>query len=99
METVAIKLTASAIKEHRIDIRPCGKNFFPIDVIGGSSKINKPGNPITLIPKGLSSSIQTDIPTDKSSGRIRWFFRERGWVGDFIKANSLNSICLKILYI
>jgi hypothetical protein len=84
MESVAIKLTASAIKERRIDIRACGKNFFPTDIKGGSSKKAQKGNPIILIPKGLSCSVKTDIPTDNRSGRIRWFFRERGWVEDFI---------------
>jgi DNA (cytosine-5)-methyltransferase 1 len=88
MESVAIKLTASAIKEHRLDIRVCGENFFPTDVKGGSSKKARKGNPIILIPKGLSCSVKTDIPTDNRSGRIRWFFRERSWVGDFIKANG-----------
>jgi hypothetical protein len=88
MESVAIKLTASAIKEHRLDIRTCGKNFFPADAKGGSSKKARKGNPIILIPKGLSCSVKTDIPTDNRYGRIRWFFRERSWVGDFIKANG-----------
>ncbi len=85
METAIIELTASAIKEHRLDIRACGKEFFPIDAIGGSSKKTRIGNPVTLIPKGLSRSVKTDIPTDKRSGRIRWIFRGMSWVGDLIK--------------
>ena len=84
MEPAVIELTASAIKEHRLDIRTCGKNFFPTDARGGSSKRSRRGNPITLIPEGLSCSVKTDIPTDNRSGRIRWFFRERSWVRDFI---------------
>ena len=89
METAIVELTASAIKEHRLDIRACGKEFFPIDAIGGSSKKTRIGNPVTLIPQGLSRSVKTDIPTDKRSGRIRWIFRDRSWVGDFIKINGL----------
>ena len=89
METAIIELTASAIKEHRLDIRACGKEFFPIDAIGGSSKKTRIGNPVTLIPQGLSCSVKTDIPTDKRSGCIRWIFRERTWMGDFVRANSL----------
>ena len=89
MRSAAIELTPSAIKEHRLDIRACGKNFFPSDAIGGSSRKTQRGKPITLIPKGLSRSVKTDIPTDNRSGRIRWIFRERKWVGDFIRANHL----------
>jgi DNA (cytosine-5)-methyltransferase 1 len=88
MESVAIKLTASAIKEHRLDIRACGKTFFPADAIGSSSKKGPRGIDITLLAKGFPEPIKTDIPSDNRSRRQRWFFRERTWVGDFIKANS-----------
>jgi hypothetical protein len=89
MESAIIKLTASSIKEHRLDIRSCGKSFFPADAIGSNTNKKRQGNPVTLLPKGLSYSVKTDIPADKRSGRPRWIFRERSWVGDFVRANSL----------
>ncbi len=89
MESAVIELTQSAINEHRLDIRACGKSFFPADARGGSSKKGPQGVPITLLAKGLPEPIKTDIPTDNRSGRIRWIFRERGRIGDFIRANGL----------
>lgn len=89
MESAIIILTHSAVKERRLDISVCGRNFFPLDVFGSSSKKGPTGVPITLLAKGLLEPIETDIPSDKHSGRIRWIFRERGRIGDFIRVNKL----------
>jgi len=89
MESVLIELTESSITEHRLDIADCGRDFFPPDTIGSSSKKGARGVPITLLPKGLLGPIETDIPSDKRSGRPRWILRERGRIGEFIRANDL----------
>jgi DNA (cytosine-5)-methyltransferase 1 len=89
MESAVIELTKSAIREHRLDIRDCGRDFFPSDAFGSSSKRGSQGVPIALLAKGLSEPIKTDIPSDNRSGRRRWFFRERGHIGDFMHANGL----------
>jgi hypothetical protein len=37
----------------------------------------------------LTNLVLTDIPTD-NTGRPRWFFRERGWVKDFVRLHHLQ---------
>jgi hypothetical protein len=65
MESRTIKLTEATNKHGNLNIRVCGKDFFPPDVFGGSSKKDGLGTPITLSVKGLKEPIETDIPTDK----------------------------------
>ena len=67
MESCVIKLTEATHKYGNLNIRPCGKGFFPSDVFGGSSKKAGLGTPITLSVEGLSEPIKTDIPTDKKT--------------------------------
>jgi hypothetical protein len=38
METRVIKLTESAFKYGNLNLRACGKDFFPSDVFGGPNK-------------------------------------------------------------
>jgi hypothetical protein len=38
METRTIKLTESAFKYGNLNLRACGKDFFPPDVFGGPNK-------------------------------------------------------------
>ena len=90
MESCVIKLTEATHKYGNLNIRPCGKGFFPSDVFGGSSKKAGLGTTITLRVEGLSEPIKTDIPTDKNTKRPRWIFRERAWAKKFVKVNNLN---------
>ena len=90
MESRVIKLTAGAIKNNKLNIRTCGHDFFPDDVLGGSTK-NQPGNHIIIKATGLLSPIKTDIPTDKKTGKPRWFFRKRSWVKEFMRYNKLRQ--------
>jgi len=90
MDSCTIQLTSSAHKHGNINIRPCGKNFFPPDSFGGSNK-KQIGKQITINAAGLISQIKTDIPTDKKTGRPRWIFRKRSWVKEFVKLNSLRD--------
>jgi len=89
MESCTIQLTKAAHKYGNLNIRSCGKNFFPEDVFGGPSKKVKLGTQITLFVEGLPCPIKTDIPTDKTTKQPRWIFRERAWVKKFISSNHL----------
>lgn len=89
MESCVIQLTPAAKKYGNLNIRPCGKDFFPEDVFGGPSKKVKPGTPITLLVEGLPEPIKTDIPTDKKTKHPRWMFRERKWLRDFVRYHKL----------
>lgn len=88
MDSQVLELSSGAIRNNKLNIRSCGLDFFPDGILGGSTKDNL-GQQITIQADGLSAPIKTDIPTDKRSGRPRWFFRERTWVSDFIQSNSL----------
>jgi len=91
MESCIIELTEAAHKHGNLNIRPCGKDFFPKDVFGGSSRKTGIGRPITLHVEGLEYPIKTDIPTEKNTKRPRWIFRERAWTKEFVKVNNLKS--------
>jgi len=88
MDSQVLELSSGAIRNNKLNIRSCGLDFFPDGILGGSTKDNL-GQQITIQADGLSAPIKTDIPTDKRSGRPRWFFRERTWLSDFIQSNSL----------
>ncbi len=90
MDYRIIQLTPAAQKYGNLNIRPCGKEFFPTDVFGGSSKTAGLGTPITLRVEGLPETIKTDIPTDKKTKHPRWMFRERAWAKKFVKVHNLK---------
>jgi len=90
MELRVIQLTSAAYKYGNLNIRPCGKEFFPPDVFGGPSKKAGLGTPITLLVQGLPNPIETDIPTDKKTRKPRWIFRKRKWVRDFVHCHKLH---------
>lgn len=88
MESRIIEITSAAHKHGNLNIRPCGLDFFPDGILGGSNR-TKPGTQILITAKGLSETIRTDIPTDSKTGRPRWIFRERAWVKDFVRLNKI----------
>jgi len=90
MDSCVIQLTEAAHKYGNLNIRPCGRDFFPPDAFGGSSKKAGIGIPITLKVDGLSNPIETDIPKDKT-GKPRWIFRKRIWVKDFVHCHKLHA--------
>jgi len=90
MQTCVITLTKASEKYGNLNIRPCGKDFFPEDAFGSHSRKTGQGVPITLKVEGLPELIKTDIPTDKT-GRPRWLLRERAWVKAFLKARRLKA--------
>jgi len=90
MDSRTIQLTPAAHKYGNLNIRPCGKGFFPPDVFGAPSKKTSLGIPVTLQVDGLPNPIETDIPTDKKTGTPRWIFRERKWVRDFVRLHNLR---------
>jgi len=89
MDSCIIQLTKAAEKYGNLNIRPCGRDFFPKDVFGKPSKKAGLGTPITLKVDGLSNPIETDIPIDKT-GNPRWIFRKRKWVKDFVRFHKLR---------
>ena len=89
MESRVIKLTAGAIKNNKLNIRACGPDFFPFDVLGGSNK-SQPGKQIIIKADGLLEPIKTDIPVDKKTGKPRWIFRKRSWVREFVQYHKLR---------
>lgn len=91
MESHIIHLTSAALKYGNLNIRSCGKDFFPSDAFGNSSRSKGIGTPITLKIEGLGEPVKTDIPTDKSTGRPRWIFRERKWLKEFVGRHNLKT--------
>lgn len=89
MDVRVIKITSSAQTEGRLNIKTCGKAFFPASAFGSSMLSKGRGQCLRLKVYGLSEMILTDIPTD-TLGRPRWFFRERGWVKTFVKVHNLQ---------
>jgi len=89
MESRVIELTPATRKHGNLNIRPCGKEFFPRDIFGSSSKKTGLGTNITIKADGLPIPIKTDIPTDKNTGRPRWIFRKRKWVKEFVRCHRL----------
>ena len=90
MESRTITLTPSAKKDGNLNIASCGRGFFPQDVFGSSARNTGLGKRITLNVEGLQKPIKTDIPTDKSTGKPRGFFRERAWVKEFVNHHGLR---------
>jgi len=89
MESCTIQLTPAAHKHGNLNIRPCGRDFFPPDVFGGPSRKAGLGVPIILRIDGLPDPIKTDIPKDNKTGKPRWLFRKRAWVKRFVRCNKL----------
>jgi len=90
MESRVIQLTEASHKYGNLNIRSCGKDFFPPDVFGRPSRKAGIGTPITLKVDGLANPIETDIPKDKT-GKPRWIFRKRKWVKDFVRCHKLHT--------
>ncbi len=89
MKSGIIEITSAAHKHGNLNIRPCGKDFFPTDAFGSHNKKSGMGKPIVIIAPGLKEPVKTDIPSDSISGRPRWIFRERSWVKTLVKINNL----------
>jgi hypothetical protein len=91
MESHIIHLTPAALKHGNLNLSRCGRDFFPKDTIGNSSRKKGVGIPIIIKAEGLLQPIKTDIPTDNKTGKPRGLFRDRAWVKKFIKINNLNK--------
>ena len=89
MDSRQIIVTDATCKHGNLNLSPCGRQFFPPDVFGGSSKKAGLGAPILIQAKGLPNAVSTDIPTHAKTGKPRWIFRERAWVKNFVAVNNL----------
>jgi len=65
--------------------------FFPADCFGSPSKAGPLGRLLTLEVHGLEGPVETDIPTDATTGAPRKFFRNRAWVPAFFKAAKVKA--------
>jgi hypothetical protein len=91
MESCTIKITSTAQKHGNLNLSRCGKDFFPKDTVGSSSRKKGVGVPIIIKAEGFLYSIKTDIPTDNKSGKPRGLFRDRAWVKKFVEINNLDK--------
>jgi len=91
MDSRVIKLTTAAHKHGNLNLSSCGRGFFPPDVFGSSSRKTGIGAQIMLRVESLPNPIETDIPTDKNTGRPRWMFRKRKWVKEFVRCHKLHA--------
>jgi len=90
MESRTITVTNASCKYGNLNLRECGREFFPDDVFGPSCRTRGVGHEITLDLDGLTSPIKTDIPIDKRTGKPRWLFRERAPVKYFVQLHQLE---------
>jgi len=91
MESRTIILTSAARKHGNLNLSACGRDFFPEDVYGGPSKKEPAGTPITVAFEGLPDSIDTDIPTERRTGKPKWLLRERKNVKLFVLHHGLEA--------
>ena len=91
MDSKVIELTLAAHKDGNLNIRPCGRDFFPPGIFGGPAKKDGLGRLVKLRAEGLDSVITTDIPTDRKTGQPRWIFRERTWLKEFVRVHNLSA--------
>lgn len=89
LESRLIKITPSAVTHGRLNIRSCGRDFFPDSAFGGATKSSISKTPVSIEISGSKRVILTDIPAD-ASGRPRWFFRDRAWVKAFVREHQLQ---------
>ncbi len=88
MESHRLKVTSASIAHGRLQLRQCGKDFFPPQSFGSPSRADGVGKTITLHAVGLEEPVKTDLPTDLT-GRPRWFFRDRSWLKRFLSVHDL----------
>ena len=60
MESRTITISRAAKKHGNLNISSCGREFFPLDVFGKSTRNRGTGNPITIRVEGLDKAVKTD---------------------------------------
>lgn len=86
-----IQVTDGNIRQSHLYIRQ-HLDFFPSDVLGpptAGKDLN--GHAIHIQLEGLNETIDTDIPTDKNTGRPRQMFRRRSWVRKFFEHHKIKG--------
>lgn len=84
-----IEVTAGNLRNSHIYITGM-HDFFPSDAIGGSNK-NNPGKPVAIELDGIGSTVRTDIPRDRKTGRPRREFRARSWARAFFAHHGVMA--------
>jgi len=88
MEARAVVINKSSYRDRRINLRSCGRDFFPPDAFGGPNGRRKTG-PLVVHVAGPERTLRTEFPTTRS-GAPRWFLRDRTWVREFIEYHRLE---------
>jgi len=91
MESRTVVLTPAGSKHGNLNLSACGPEFFPKDVFGAPARAEGLGKRIAVAFEGLAEIVQTDIPTDRRTGRPKWMFRERKPVRQFVLRNELKA--------
>ncbi len=89
IETREIKLDRGSLAQNYLNLRGA-MDLFPKDAIGASSRSKGRGAELTLELEGFAKTVQTDIPSDAATGRPRALFRDRRWIGKFLKRHRLK---------
>ncbi|HUW20952.1 MAG TPA: DNA (cytosine-5-)-methyltransferase [Sedimentisphaerales bacterium] len=90
MESRRLIVTAAAHKHGNLNLSVCGKGFFPLETFGRPTRGHK-GKDITIMAEGLPEPVKTDIPSERKMGRVRWLFRKRSWVKEFVAVHRVSA--------
>jgi hypothetical protein len=83
--TIVIELTQGNLNNQHVYLRR-HLDFFPADSIGGPSRQDGEGRPLTVHFEGLPEPVETDI-----AGGNKLFFRARRPWGDFFRLHQLHA--------
>jgi DNA (cytosine-5)-methyltransferase 1 len=84
-----IKLKRGGLDQHYISLAGI-LDLFPKDAIGASAKKGGRGVDLILEIVGLEGEVRTDLPSHPTSGKPRPIFRDRKWVGQFMRKHRLK---------
>lgn len=88
-----IRITQGNLRNNHIYIAH-HYDFFPEDSLGASARTrngNGEGIPITIYLTGLRKSVDTDIGTERKTGKPRRMFRGRKWVREFFEKHRIQA--------
>ncbi len=86
-----IRVTEGNIRQNHLYISQ-HLDFFPSDILGPSTLADAlNGRAVRIFLEGLNETVETDIPTDKKTGRPRRMFRRRTWVRKFFEHHQIKG--------
>jgi hypothetical protein len=82
-------VTAGNLRQNHIYVRG-HLDFFPPECVGPSRKTqNGARSLIRIALEGLAEVVSTDLSADPRTGKLRGFFRGRGWVRKFFQYHNV----------